>query len=398
MSDIKKLIKSALWLCAFAAVIILSGNVTAGAKEKADTFTISNITYLVTKPAEGSAKGTVTVVGISSKKSVTSAAIKATVSHDGSKYTVNAVGDAAFAFSKLTAVTLPDSVKSIGKACFYGSTELQAVSLGRKLSSIGEGAFSYCDSLSDISISKDNTHFKIIDGAVFSVSGKTLYSAGAAEGKFELPDTCTSVKSYAFEGNSRVTCVVCNEGLKTICSDAFYNCTGLKQIYISSTVSSIKDNPFRYCEALDDIDCSAKNASYCVSDGLLLTGNKKYVKCGAAVSGEYTIPSYVKYISAFAFCGNTGLNEIIIGKNVKTVREGAFYDCRNLTYVWIEKLSLKLDTADSEKFTPVFGNTSHYLEISLPYSSKEPKPGSVTETLTGNIPSGSIITNRYNSN
>jgi len=53
------------------------------------------------------------------------------------------IGDLAFFFSKLTAVTIPDSVASIGRYAFYGCSKLTAVNIPANVAEISAAAFGF---------------------------------------------------------------------------------------------------------------------------------------------------------------------------------------------------------------------------------------------------------------
>lgn len=59
-------------------------------------------------------------------------------------YAVTALGDNLFQDSKVTSVTLPASVTSIGWFAFYGCASLQTVTMGEAVSTIGYAAFDGC--------------------------------------------------------------------------------------------------------------------------------------------------------------------------------------------------------------------------------------------------------------
>lgn len=59
-------------------------------------------------------------------------------------YAVTALGDSLFKDSRLTSVTLPASVTSIGWFAFFGCASLQTVTLGEAVNTIGYAAFDGC--------------------------------------------------------------------------------------------------------------------------------------------------------------------------------------------------------------------------------------------------------------
>ena len=104
---------------------------------------------------------------------------------DGTKYTVTSIGNCAFLDCRgLTAVTIPNSVTSIG-----GS------------------AFSYC-SLTSVTI----------------------------------PDSVTSIGIHAFDNCNKLTSVTIGNSVTSIGEQAFYQCSGLTTLTIGNSVKSIGSN------------------------------------------------------------------------------------------------------------------------------------------------------------
>ena len=84
--------------------------------------------------------------------------------------TVVSIGEEAFRQKPVTRVTLPATLTSIGRKCFYGCESLEVVNLGScpSLKTIGEGAFSLCNSLAAVRIPDSVT--LIDDDAFFDCS------------------------------------------------------------------------------------------------------------------------------------------------------------------------------------------------------------------------------------
>ena len=64
-------------------------------------------------------------------------------------FPVVAIGESAFENSNLESITIPDSVKTIGKKAFSSCTNLKTVTIGNGVKSIKHNAFENCNSLSD---------------------------------------------------------------------------------------------------------------------------------------------------------------------------------------------------------------------------------------------------------
>ena len=92
------------------------------------------------------------------------------------------------------------------------------------------------------------------------------------------------------------------DGLTSIPSDAFSNCTSLKSIEIPNSVTSIDSEAFKYCRSLASI----------------------------------TIPNNVTSIGYHAFFGCDSLASVTIPNNVTNIGMQVFYSCDSLASVTVE--------------------------------------------------------------
>jgi hypothetical protein len=74
--------------------------------------------------------------------------------------------DAFYKCTKLTSITIPNSVVSIGYCAFYGCSGLTSVTIPNSVVSIGESAFEYCDGLTSVTIGNSAT----------SIGGNAFYN------------------------------------------------------------------------------------------------------------------------------------------------------------------------------------------------------------------------------
>lgn len=356
-----------------------------------ETFTVDRITYGILQYPEGEKDGTVRLISHNLKKTTKILSLDRFVLYNNHFYELTEIGDAAFAMSGLESIAIPWSVEKIGKSCFYGCTELTSLEFSVRLKEVGDGAFSYCTALSSLKIEKINKNFKMKNGILYSADFTELVSAVLAEGDVTVNKKTVNIRPFAFEGNQKITSITTQKGLKTIGERAFFDCRNLKQVLISSSVNKIDGNPFIYCDSLNSIDIDAKNKKYCVIDNLLLSKSGKVVYSGMASSGETELPESVCYISDYAFCGNTRITGISFNKKFKAVRTGAFYDCRNLSYVRFD--SLNTEVSGSSDTVPSFGNTTYFLEVSLPKFNID-ESCKLFNSLQDNCPTKTIFTVR----
>ena len=205
--------------------------------------------------------------------------------------TVKSIGFAAFyGCTALTNVTIPNSVTSIGDGAFYGCTGLTGVTIGNSVKTIGEYAFSGCIKLTDVTI----------------------------------PDSVTGIEEGAFSGCTVLTGVTIGNSVKTIGNRVFSGCTALTNVTIPNSVTTIGQGAFSGCTALTNVT---------IPNSVTTIGQGAFYGCTDLTS--VTIGNSVKNIGEFAFYGCTKLTGVIIPDSVTTIEQGAFYGCTGLTDVTI---------------------------------------------------------------
>ena len=272
--------------------------------------------------------------------------IPSTVSDAEREYTVVAIGSQAFSGNQCTSVTLPATIKTIGKESFRGCDKLIRISLPDGMESIGEYAFYGCK-FTEINIPKTVTYManwafsfcfeleeitlppniNIINEGIFYCCEKlrhinipdkvtTIMSNAFSDcdslKHIDLPSGITSIESSAFEGCTYLKEAVLPPGLEKIGERAFYNCYRLQDIYFPSSLRYIGDEAFGiYQKAKSYRDYCACNKNYHFSDD----GN---------------VPLE---IGKRAF-ENQLADSIVLPKNVYKIGEEAFYECRS-KYLYI---------------------------------------------------------------
>lgn len=135
-----------------------------------------------------------------------------------------------FSHSKITSVTIPDTITELGDAVFWGCEELKSVVMPKKLDAIGESCFLDCEKLSKVVFPEN---LKTIPSNAFSGCNLT--------GTLEIPDSVVTIESTAFSGND-LTKVIMGENVKEIGEMAFLEYDYFSQSFIGPKKIIFKGN------------------------------------------------------------------------------------------------------------------------------------------------------------
>jgi hypothetical protein len=164
-----------------------------------------------------------------------------------------------FAFEsrrELTSVTIPNSVVIIGSYAFYGCSGLTSVTIGSSVISFGNSAFEGCSGLTSVHITDLEAWCKI---SFINWSQNPLFYAhhlylnGEEIKDLVIPNSVTSIGSYAFSGCDGLTSVNIGNSVTSIGGYAFSGCDGLTSVTIRNSVTSIGDQTFSYCSGLTSV-------------------------------------------------------------------------------------------------------------------------------------------------
>lgn len=236
---------------------------------------------------------------------------------------VSNISNHAFSFSKLTSVTISNSVKSIGEAAFwmctnlsaitipnsvtnigntaFASTKLTTVTIPNSVTNIGYGVFSCCRNLTTIKVSEYNNNYCSENGVLFNKNKTKLiqYPEGRTDETYLIPDSVISIGGTAFSSCKNLASVTIPDGVTSIGDGAFSYCRSLTEVTLPSSVTSIVNDAFHGCENLTSV----------------------------------TILGNVTSISSYAFYDCVSLTSVAILGNVINIDRVAFYDCASLTSV-----------------------------------------------------------------
>lgn len=228
---------------------------------------------------------------------------------------------AAGAFSgcgKLTAVTLPDTLKGIGEQAFSGCSSLEEITIPRSVSSIGSYAFDSAEGLTAIHVEEGCAAYKDDGGVLLSGDGTQLikYPEARPDAAYTVPDGCTALLDWSFVGSQYLEEIDLN-GVQSIGEDAFYYCVELKSAAVPEGVTDLPGAVFGYCVELSDITLPSTLRS---------VGNSCFYSCTSL--SEAVLPEGLISIGDHAFFHCVDLKAIVVPKSVTTV----MYNCLGYYY------------------------------------------------------------------
>ncbi len=342
--------------------------------------------------------------------------------------TISSIGNSAFAScTRLTSLNLPNSISSIGRAAFYnctglisltlpnlvsmidyrtfyGCSGLTSLTLPDSLISIGNEAFSGCSGLTSLSF--PNTLTTIGDSAFKNCSG--------LNGSLTLPNSISSLGNAAFSGCTGLTTLIFPDSLTTISSSAFSGCSGLTSLTLPDGLTIIGDSAFNGCSGLTGLltipnsvttigsyafhNCSSLT-SLSLPDSVISIGNYAFYNC-SGLTGLLTLPNTVTTINEYVFSGCSGLTSLTLPSSVTLIGNNAFYNNKNLTSIIV--LAETPPTVRSDAFYKVDSNIPVYVPCESvaayqaangwsAFSNIVGLCGTGTVTIVADLPEGGVV-------
>ena len=235
---------------------------------------------------------------------------------------ITSIMDSAFYMCHdLTDITIPDTVTYIGDNAFYWCSGLTNITIPKGVLYIGKGAFSACDSIESIIVESGNPKYYSEGNCLIERDTNTLIAGFPIS---VIPDSVTTIGSYAFYQCQNLMSITIPESVTTICDYAFYNCSALSDITIPNTVTSIGDYAFAYCSNL---------VTLTIPDSVVSIGDYAFANCFDLT--EVVIGDSVTSMGGWAFAWCSGLTNVVIGNGITTIEENMFASCDSIVSLTI---------------------------------------------------------------
>ncbi len=163
----------------------------------------------------------------------------------------------------------------------------------------------------------------IIEEGVTSVGSYAFYDCSALN-SVTLPQGMTGIGDSAFRLCWNLNSIEIPAGVTAICQYAFSGCTALREAILPDGLISIGNYAFNKCSRLSSIT---------LPEGVTIIGDAAFRNC-KSLSG-IVIPGSVTSIGAVAFSGCSGLTSISIPDGITGIGRYTFYGCGSLTDISI---------------------------------------------------------------
>lgn len=201
---------------------------------------------------------------------------------------VIAIGEKAFANTKVTNVELPQNLETIKSKAFYNCSSLASIIIPEGVTEIRASAFENCSNLKNVS----------------------------------LPNSIVDIRASAFKNNTKLAKIELPDSIEYLGASAFSHCSSLVEITIPDKVIEINGQTFEYCTSLRRIN---------LHDNIISIHGENFIGCTNL--DNVILPSKITEIRGNTFEGCTSLSSIIIPEGVTRIGGHAFYGCRKLSYV-----------------------------------------------------------------
>ena len=241
--------------------------------------------------------------------------------------------------SKITSVTIPDTVTSIGNEAFIECESLVDIVIPDSVTTIGGGAFYKCSSLVDVTISESVTCIE-----------RCMFYECVSLTNINIPDSVVYIGNLAFYGCTSLTNVKMSNNIETIDSLAFIQCASLKNISIPDSIRQFGGTG----EFIGGDPSFGLELQYNEYNDVLYIGNDNnpYLVCVKAKNKTITtcqIHEDAKIIQSAAFRNCESLQSITIPVSVINIGSQAFDGCVSLRDVYylgdaVDWCSIKFNT------------------------------------------------------
>ena len=226
------------------------------------------------------------------------------------------------------------TVTSIDQYAFTNNTALTKVTIPRTITNmnfdeekgIDWNPFIGCTSLESIEVEEENPVLCAVDGVLFNKEQTRLYTYPpmASRSSYAVPKGVTRIENYAFAYNHHLVNVSMPDEVTFLGPCAFYDCTNLEEVKLSSSLQTLREWMFWNCQQLKSIT---------IPDGVAYLCTSLFSRCTSLTS--VTMPASVTSTDYSVFENCTSLKDVTLSPNLERINNELFLNCSNLTEIQI---------------------------------------------------------------
>ena len=211
-----------------------------------------------------------------------------------------------------------------------------------------------------------------------------------------ISSSVTTIGNYAFEYCSNLSSITIPNSVTSLGKYVFNGCTALTDITIPTSVTSISDHAFAYCSSLESITIpnsvtaiegfafyESGITDIVIPTSVTAIGNYAFSNCSSLSS--ITIPESITTLDNWLFAGCSGLTNVVIPNSVTTIGYQVFSGCTSLTRIAIPN---SVTSISNNAFLGCIGLTSLKIESGNPKYDSRNNCNAIIETATNTLVCG----------
>lgn len=209
-------------------------------------------------------------------------------------------------------------IKEIPNDAFYGITTITTITIPETVETIGERAFAECSKITAVNYADNSRVDKIKDAAFYKCEQLSRTS---------IPTRVTDIAPYTYYKCTKLPLLTIPDEVTNIGQFAFYQCSGFSgNLKLPGELKNIFESAF---------EGTGVSGNLILPDTLIKIDKKAFSAC-KPLTGTLAFGRYIEEIGDYAFRDCSGLTQLtfsdyLLSSNPLSIKEGAFDGCTGLT-------------------------------------------------------------------